>query len=150
MAGAHPQRSKRPRDKKGRSKSRQPAQPRPRSAGLGPAWLDSKVMPQYVLKHVPQQDNNFDCGCFAVHFIELFATAPPADFRTQAALDAALDRKWFKVADITRKRQTMFEKIQRLASQHALQAAQQQHHQAVATARQRSKGADAVAAGERA
>mmetsp|Transcript_15539 Transcript_15539/g.36043 ORF Transcript_15539/g.36043 Transcript_15539/m.36043 type:complete len:85 (+) Transcript_15539:571-825(+) len=71
-------------------------------------------MKSLILKHAPQQSNDYDCGCFVVHFIELFATDPPDDFSSKAALDAKLSKSWFKESDISRKREVMRDKILKL------------------------------------
>ena len=62
-----------------------------------PPRFTSATMPSHVLRALPHQDNNEDCGVFMLHYVECFATRRPARL-------ADLNAGWFDVACIARKR----------------------------------------------
>eukprot|EP00898_Chlorokybus_atmophyticus_P007874 jgi/Chlat1/8088/Chrsp75S07589 len=63
-----------------------------------------KTLP-FVKAQVPQQDNEYDCGLFLLHYMELFASNAPKRFNLDTSM---VNRTWFKTQEIVDKRSTLY------------------------------------------
>ena len=86
-----------------------------------PEWFSNARMPQLVLKRVPQQPNEYDCGLYMLHFIETLsmdATLP--DFTAADNLIEHFNSKYFTKKDIDQKRDHLHRCITALARREGL------------------------------
>ena len=80
------------------------------------ARFNSESMPSHVLKNLPHQDNNQDCGVFMLHYVECFVRNRPRALK-------GFNDSWFDAAEIAAKR----EQIKDFIISHAGPMAEQAH-----------------------
>ena len=62
--------------------------------------FNSETLPSRVLKNLPHQQNNEDCGAFLLHYCECFVTKRPRRIED-------FNSSWFELAEIPNKRQSI-------------------------------------------
>ena len=75
---------------------------------MKPEWFSSKRVPQIVLKRVPQQGNEYDCGLYMLQFIEMLSREHPLpSFATADNLIGYWHPKVFPKDRISEKREKL-------------------------------------------
>eukprot|EP00850_Spirogloea_muscicola_P002154 SM000008S22243 [mRNA] locus=s8:607891:613126:+ [translate_table: standard] len=88
-------------DPKSRSPSKSPCEQLP-SRTFNPKTLPGRRVT------VPQQPNAYDCGCFLLHYVELFLQSAPQQFRPEDIDKMNLfGQKWFRPEEATNLRYTV-------------------------------------------
>ncbi|KAG0615942.1 hypothetical protein M758_5G078200 [Ceratodon purpureus] len=80
-------------------------------------------MPYMYLK-IPQQGNNYDCGLFLLHYVELFLKQAPSVYRTRIQRNPPtefLRRNWFKPSEASAKRRVIQKLIIELSQRRSLE-----------------------------
>jgi len=91
------------------------AKKRRRSYASDCTWFTNSSIPQVICSS-PQQKNDFDCGLFMLHTIELLATGPLPSFATTDGILDALGPKLFTQDDISRRREEVHRELCEKAS----------------------------------
>ena len=84
-----------------------------------PEWFSTARVPHLVLKRAPQQQNEYDCGVYMLHFIEILSRfTAEGTLPSFAVADDVIDHfheKLFKKEEIDRKRDALHRCITALA-----------------------------------
>ena len=89
--------------------------PKPAGGKIAPAWFTPARMPHVVLKQVPQQQNDYDCGVYMLHFVERLSSMVAPSFESVDGLTAAYGKQLFGSKEIDDKRDKLHRLITALA-----------------------------------